>query len=101
MRLGLARLLERVGAAAGPQLARGHVERDEDVLTGLHARLADGLEHDFDGLAIRFQVRREPAFVADAGRLPARLEDAAKRVEDFGARAERLRERRRRRPASP
>ena len=34
----LAGLLERVASAAGPQLARGDVERDEDVLPGLHAR---------------------------------------------------------------
>ena len=34
----LAGLLEHVAAAAGPELARRDVERDEDVLAGLHAR---------------------------------------------------------------
>ena len=62
-------------------------------MPGLHAGLADGFEHDFDRLAVRLQVRREAAFVADAGRLPAPLQDAAQRVEDFGAGPQRLGER--------
>ena len=46
-------------------------------------------------LAIRFQVGREAAFVADAGRLAACLQDAAQRVKDLGAHPQRLGERRR------
>ena len=90
----LARFLEDVLAAAGPQLARCDVERDEDVLARLHAALGDGLEHDFDRFAIGPQVRREAAFVADAGRLTLRLQDAAQRVEDLRAGAQRFGERR-------
>ena len=48
--------------------------------------LADRFEHDLDRLAVRLQVRREAALVADAGRLAALLQDAAQRVEDLGAR---------------
>ena len=67
----------------------------------LQPGLADRLEHDFDRLAVRLQVRREAAFVADAGRLAAPLQDAAQRVKDLRADAQRLGERRARRPASP
>ena len=63
--------------------------------------LRDRFEDDLDGLAVRLQVRREAAFVADAGRLAARLQDAAQRVEDLGAGAQRFGERRGADAASP
>ncbi len=86
----LARLLEHVRAVA-PELARGDVERQEDVLSGACSpACADGLEHDVERLAVRLQVRREAAFVADAGRVPGLLQDGAQRVEDLGAGAQRL-----------
>ena len=62
-------------------------------MPGRDAGLADGLHHDVERLAVRLQVRREAALVADAGGEPALLQDAAQRVEDLGADAERLGER--------
>ena len=85
----LARLLEDVPAVV-PQLARGDVEREEHVLPGRVARLADRLEHQVERLAVRSQVRRESAFVADAGRMAGLLQDRAERVKDLGAGAQRL-----------
>ena len=52
--------------------------------------LADRFEHDVERLAIGFQVRREAAFVADAGRMAGLLQDAAERVKDLGAGAQSL-----------
>ena len=60
---GLAGLLELVAPAArlgGPEFAGGHVERDEHVVAGLGAGLADGFEHHVQRFAIGFQARREP-----------------------------------------
>ncbi len=81
--LAFARFLERVAAISGPELARRDIERDEDVVAGLAPRFADGLQHDFDGLAVGLQVRREAAFVADAGGLAALLEDGRAAHERF------------------
>src|SRR4029079_16921392 len=71
------------GVPACPELARRHVERDEDVLAGLRAGLTDGLEYHFHRLAVRLEVRRKAAFVADAGGEAAPLQDRAERVEDL------------------
>ena len=91
--VGLARLLECVAAAAGPEFARRDVKRDVHILAGFHADFADGFEHRFNSVAIGFQIRCEAAFVADAGGLAARLEDAPERVKDFRAGAQRFGER--------
>ena len=63
--------------------------------------LADRLEHDLHGLAVRLQVGRKAALVADAGRQAAALEDRPQRMEDLGAGAQPFRERREADAASP
>ena len=62
-------------------------------LAGLEAGLADRLHHDVERFLVRLEVRREAALVADAGGEAALLQDAAQRVEDLGADAQRLAER--------
>ena len=96
----LARLLEDV-AAVVPHFARRHVEREEHVAARLVAGVRDRFEHQVERLAIRFQARREAAFVADAGRQAALLQRGAQRVKDLRARAQRFGEASGRRPASP
>src|SRR5204862_190663 len=56
----LARLLERVPAAARPQLTRRDVERDPDVVTGLQPRFTYRFKHDLDRFTVRFEIRSEP-----------------------------------------
>ena len=89
----LAGLVELVTPVACPELARRDIERDEDVLAGLVAGLADRFEHDFDRFAIGLQAGRKAALVADAGREAARLQDRAQRVKDLDAGAQSLAER--------
>ena len=88
--------LEHVDAVA-VQLARGRVERDRDLVavTGALGSLEDRLA----GVVGRAEVGREAALVADARREPALLEQRLERVVALDADAERLGERRRRRPA--
>src|SRR5260370_39461288 len=81
-------------AAPRPELTRRDVERNPDVLASPQTGLTDRFENDLHRLAIRLQVRREAALVADAGRLARRFEEAAQRMEDFRAPPERLAERR-------
>ena len=57
-------------------------------MPGAKAGLGDRLEHQLERFAIGAQARREAAFVADAGREPALLQDAAQRVEDLDADAQ-------------
>ena len=91
----LAGLLEFVGLRRlVPELARRDVEREEHVVARLVAGLRDRFEHQVDRLAVGRQARREAAFVADPGGMPLLLQDAAQRVEDLGAGAKRLGERR-------
>ena len=93
VRGGFAGFLEDV-AAVVPELARRHVEREEDILAGGVAGLRDRFEHDVERFAVGFQARREAAFVADAGRQAALLQRRAQRVKDLGAGAKRFGERR-------
>src|SRR5439155_16331311 len=88
--IGLPGLLERISAAARPQLARRDVERHKDLLAGLHADLRDRLEHDLNRLPIRAVVWREAALVSLAGRLAARFQDAAECVKGLCPDAYRL-----------
>src|SRR5436190_1670809 len=73
-------LLEGVSSGSSPELARRDVERDPDVGACFQSGLADRLEDDVERFAVRLQVRREAAFVADAGRLAAALQDSAQRI---------------------
>ncbi len=45
----------------------GRVQGDEDLLAGLVARLADGLDDQVQGLGVALQVGGEAALVADVG----------------------------------
>jgi hypothetical protein len=49
------------------KLARGRIERDDDLLARFVARGLDGLHDHLQRLFIRFQIRRETALVADRG----------------------------------
>jgi len=57
--------------AVAPQLGRGRVEGDSDLLTGRVPRTLDRLDQGADGVLVRRQVGREPALVADSGRQAA------------------------------
>ena len=65
--VGLTRLPEGVAAVAGPELARGRIERHPHVAAGREAGGGDGLEDDVDRLLVRLEIGREASLVADAG----------------------------------
>ena len=48
------------------------------LLAGRVAGLRDGLEHDVERLTVRLQIRRESAFVADAGRMATPSSECAR-----------------------
>ena len=85
----LARFLELVAAGPGPEALQNSLDATSSATktsrAGVISGLAHGFEHHFERLAIRSEARREPAFVADAGRKAALLEDSAQRVEDLDA----------------
>jgi len=64
------------------------------LAAGLQPGLCDRFEDDLNRLAIGFEVWCEAAFVADPGRLTAAFQDAAERMKDLDADAQRLAERR-------
>ena len=78
--------------AVAVELARGDVQGEDHLLAELVAGLLDGAADQVEGLAVAAQIRREAAFVADAGGLALVLEHALERVEDLGATAQALRE---------
>jgi hypothetical protein len=90
-------------AVLGPQVvqavlvdaAHRAVDRQHDVLAGPVAGLLDGLEDRLDRVGVLLEGRGEAALVADAGRIPARLEDALERMIGLGAPAQGLAEARR------
>ena len=92
-RAGLARLAELVAAVGVAELAGRDVEGDVDVVAGPESGLGDRLHHHVERVPVALEVRREAALVAHAGRQPALLEDRAQRMEDLGARPQRLAER--------
>src|SRR5438105_8953110 len=81
LRRGKIASLEPV-AAVGEHLARGRIECDRDpiAVTGALGRLEDRL----DRRLARFEVGREAALVADAGRESPLLEHLLQRVIDLG-----------------
>ncbi len=91
----LPRLFEGVSALAGPELARGWVERHPHVAAGRKTGRGNRLEHDVDRLLVRLEIGREPPLVADAGGVTAPLEDAPQRLEDLVTGPQRLGEARR------
>ena len=88
-----------VAGARSTSSARRRVERDRDVLARPVAGPLDRPQDDLDRGLVRRQRRREAALVALAGRVALVVEDRRERREDLGAGAQRLGERRRRRPA--
>ncbi len=91
---GLALLLGLV-----EQLRRGRVEGEGDLFAELVAGRLDGLGQDLEGLVAALEIGSEAAFVADGGAQVAVVQHLLEMVEDLGAHAQRLAERRRRRPA--
>src|SRR5712692_4133579 len=88
---GLVRLAENVLAARLViEFAGGRVERNGRVLAGLVACRKDGLEQDFDGLFIRFEVRGKAALIADGRGVAALFEHGLQVVKDLDAHAQRL-----------
>ena len=86
--------LEVVGAVL-EDLADRRVERDRDVVAGLVAGGLDALDQRLQRRLVGLEVGREAALVADRGVQAALLERRLQRVEDLGARAQRLGEGRR------
>ena len=58
--------LELVGAVA-VELGRRDVQRERDVDAGREAGLADGLDDQVEGRAVRVEVGGEPALVPETG----------------------------------
>ena len=81
--------LQPVGALS-PERAGGHVQRQQDVLSGPVARRFDGLHDVPQRLLGAFERGREAALVADTGREPCLREAASQAVENLGAHAHRL-----------
>ncbi|OEI69359.1 phosphopyruvate hydratase [Curtobacterium sp. ER1/6] len=83
--------LERVLAVV-EELGRGDVEAERDVLARGEAGLLDRGEQEVERGAVRRELRREAALVAEAGRQALLLQLALEGVVGLDAPAERLRE---------
>src|SRR6058998_1370432 len=84
--------LETITPGGFCELAGGHVERDEDLVTGAVAGAVDGEEEEVERFGVGAEVGREAALVADPRGEPLLLQDVLQRVEALGAHAERRRE---------
>ena len=82
-------------AAALEDLARGRVERDDEVLAGRVARGLDARDERLERRLVGLEVRREAALVADAAAEAAVVQVLLEVVEDLGAHAQRVAEARR------
>jgi hypothetical protein len=70
------------------EFARGGIDGQRDLFARRVARGGDGFEHDFDGFFVRFQIRREAAFIAHRGGIAALFQNGLQIVEDFDAHAQ-------------
>src|SRR5699024_12131293 len=85
----LLRALEGVGAV-GEELRGGDVERERDVLAGLEAGPADGLDDQVERRTVGLEVRGEAALVAEAGGQAPLLEHGLQGVVHLDRKSTRL-----------